>query len=315
MKLFKPHHAHHDRLVSVDLKSFPTEKSIQTLVEQNMQELFGIDVVKSELTVESVRIDTLCFSQETKSFVIVEYKRGQSRSVVDQGFAYLSVLLDRKANFVLKYTEATGVSLGETDVDWSQSRVMFISPRFTRYQKMAVNFQDVPFELWEIRRYAGGILGLVRHEGTSQARIGELGDASSGIAKVSSDVKVYTENHHNSATLQDGVWENYEAVRDRLLELDDVEMSPVKSYIGFKRQNRLVASVALKKKEVQIIINLKKGALDDPLGGTEDVSDKGHLGTGDYRYRLRPPGDDLDYLMTLLRQSHVQLEATTAGGT
>jgi predicted transport protein len=48
---------------------------------------------------------------------------------------------------------------------------------------------------------------------------------------------------------------------------------------------------------------MKKGELDDPRGITQDVSEIGHYGNGDYFFRLRP-GDDLDYPMTLIRQSY-----------
>ena len=40
-------------------------------------------------------------------------------------------------------------------------KVIFISPSFNSYQKNSVNFQDVPFELWEITRYENNNISLL----------------------------------------------------------------------------------------------------------------------------------------------------------
>ena len=39
------------------------------------------------------------------SFVIVEYKKGSSYSVIDQGYSYLSTMLNNKSDFVLELIE------------------------------------------------------------------------------------------------------------------------------------------------------------------------------------------------------------------
>ena len=62
--------------------------------------------MKSEFTLHNFRIDTLAFDEESKSFVIIEYKKDKSFSVVDQGYAYLSLMLNNKADFILEYNES-----------------------------------------------------------------------------------------------------------------------------------------------------------------------------------------------------------------
>lgn len=37
--------------------------------------------------------------------------------------------------------------------DWLQSRIIFISTNFTKYQINSINFKDLPIELWKIKRY------------------------------------------------------------------------------------------------------------------------------------------------------------------
>ena len=63
-------------LEPVQSDQFKLESEIQTLVESNMESLFGITMVTSEFSVGDFRLDSLCFDEESKSFVIVEYKKG-----------------------------------------------------------------------------------------------------------------------------------------------------------------------------------------------------------------------------------------------
>ena len=143
-----------DKLERVKEVPFKSErKDIQRITEYSLREVFGFELVRSELELDNLRIDTLAFDNENKSFIIIEYKINQSFSVIDQGYAYLSLLVNNKADFILEYNESKNKNLKRDDIDWSQSRVLFIAPQFTTYQKQAINFRDLPLELWEISRY------------------------------------------------------------------------------------------------------------------------------------------------------------------
>ena len=100
-------------------EEFALEKEIQSLIEKNISTLFNVKFVSSEFAIGEFRIDTLCFDEEANSFVIVEYKRGNSYSVVDQGYSYLSVMLNSKADFILEYNERLNRSLKRDEVDWA----------------------------------------------------------------------------------------------------------------------------------------------------------------------------------------------------
>ncbi|MCR1930272.1 hypothetical protein [Enterococcus gallinarum] len=84
---------------------FAKEKQLQELIEENLESLFNLDFVASEFTVGNFRLDTVAYDSDTKSFVIIEYKKGKRYSVIDQGYAYLNTLLAHKGDFVLKYNE------------------------------------------------------------------------------------------------------------------------------------------------------------------------------------------------------------------
>ena len=75
-----------------------------------------MEFVKSELTIQNFRLDTLCFNKMSNSFVIIEYKKGTNYSVIDQGYTYLSTLLNNKSDFILEYNDTLGGSLYEQEL-------------------------------------------------------------------------------------------------------------------------------------------------------------------------------------------------------
>jgi RecB family endonuclease NucS len=85
-------------------------------VEENLNVLLGLDFICTEFPLDGLRIDNLAFDQESKAFVIIEYKKGHSYSVIDQGYSYISLLLNNKADFVLEYYERTGNTVRKQDL-------------------------------------------------------------------------------------------------------------------------------------------------------------------------------------------------------
>ena len=92
MKLFK---IKNENIEQIKNDPFKLERDIQDVVEKNVNTLFDVEFVKSEYKIQNFRFDTLCFDNETNSFVIIEYKKGSSYSVIDQGYSYLSKMLNK----------------------------------------------------------------------------------------------------------------------------------------------------------------------------------------------------------------------------
>ena len=301
MKLYK---IEADKLKEISVSNFKLEKDMQNIVEKNLKELFSLQFVKSELTLKSFRIDTLSYDAENKSFVIIEYKKDRNFSVIYQGYTYMSLMLNNKSDFILEYNECCNSHLKRDDIDWSQSRVIFISPFFTEYQKHSINFKDVPFELWEIKKYENNLVGLIQHKTASEESISSIiEDADSVVSKVSKEITVYSEEYHfekrGKSELSKEIYYN---LRERIMKLGEVEIVPRKTYISFKRKTNFV-DVDFQKGNLWLWINLAKGELDDPKGISRDVSSIGHYGNGDYDLRIYPD-TDLDYVMFLINQSY-----------
>lgn len=293
------------KLKPVSNIKFDLEREIQVLFENNLEELFNLQFVKSEFSIKNFRIDTLGYDNENKSFVIIEYKKDRNFSVIDQGYTYMSLMLNNKSDFILEYNENCGGVLKRDDIDWTQSKVIFVSPHFTEYQKHSINFKDVPFELWEVKKYENNMIGLVQHKTTSDESISTISDDKSNVVnQVSREVKVYTEEYHFKKNIRrdEKVIDLYNELKDRILNLGEVEIIPRKEYIGF-RKKRPFCDVVFYTDHLRILVNMKKGQLDDPKNLTKDMSGQGHWGNGDYELRLSP-NDELDYVMFLITQSY-----------
>lgn len=303
MKLYNKNGENLSRVMS---DPFKLEKEIQDIVEKNTDPLFSLEFVKSEMSIDSFRLDTLCYDNESNAFVIIEYKRGKNFSVIDQGYTYLSLLLNNKAEFILEYNENMNGNLKRDDVDWSQSRILFISTRFTEYQKHSVNFKNIPFELWEITRFKNNTIGFNKLETSSSVDINSTTpDENSVVKKVSKEVVTYDEAYHlnKSSNRPEWVIELYHKLKERILELgDDVEYKFNKQYIAFYRI-RPFTDLIIYNKGIVVMLNLKKGQLKDPLNKAEDVSEKGHWGNGDYRLEINGV-DEFEYTMSMITYSY-----------
>ena len=308
-------------LNQVERDSFKLEKDIQGLVEGNLDTLFGLEFVSSEFAIGEFRLDSLAFDAENSAFVIVEYKKGSSYSVVDQGYSYLSTMLKNKADFILEYNEKTGKQVKRGDIDWASSKVVFVSPSFNSYQKNSVNFKDIPFELWEIRRFSGGLIALEQHVSTSSESIEKLSGSGnpSVISRVSSEVKVTSEADH-VVKLKDslkGVWGELKA---KLEEFSDTSFLVTKGYISWKRGGTAVCFIHFRKSEFRIDVlrgNKKetgsesKGyfTLDDPKSLSRERSWTWKSGTTGHSYTIAlKDSSGIDYVMYLLEQKYRAVE-------
>ncbi|MDF2614902.1 MAG: hypothetical protein K0S71_2688 [Clostridia bacterium] len=282
---------------------FKLEKEIQKLCEENLNEVFNLQFVSSEFSISNFRLDTLAFDKQLNSFVIIEYKRDKNYSVIDQGYAYLSIMLNNKADFILEYNENCKDNLKRQDVDWTQSKIIFVAPSYTPYQKQAINFKDLPIELWEIKKYSNDCVyfNYITTAGAKES-INTISKGNDEIENVNKEIKVYTEDEHLDNIPEDIV-ELYEKFKMAILNISDgIVLKPVKRYISFSTKRNIV-DVCIQKKAIKLWINLKFGELDDPKGITRNVSSTGHWGNGDYEVQISND-EDLEYIISLIKQSY-----------
>lgn len=291
-----------NKLNEIKETKFSKEKVLQNLCEGNLEDVFELKFVKSEFAIGNFRLDTLAFDESSKSFVIIEYKNNSNFSVVDQGYAYLSLMLNNKADFILEYNENCSDTLKRNDIDWSQSRVIFISTSFNNYQRESINFKDLPFELWEVKKFENDTVYFNQIKATKKTEsIKTITSNNSEADIVNREVKVYTEEQHFKNSTEEMI-EVYEKIKEFILGLDDnFELKPKKNEIGFAYNKKIMFDILLQKKAIKFWFNAKIGTLDDSRNIARDVSNTGHWGNGDYEIQISND-DDIEYIFSLIKQ-------------
>lgn len=262
-----------NKLDKINEKNFKKEENLQIITEENLEKLFNLQFVSGKLNkqlrVQNFEIDTLAFDKNTSSFVIVEYKKDRSISVIDQGFNYLALLLNNKADFILEYQDKTGKRLNKEDIDWSQSRVLFVSPSFTSHQKGAIAFKDLQIELWEVSLYENSTMSFIQHKPSETDESINKVSKNPTVAKVTRELKTYTLDDH----FKKG-WENsrsiFSALEEQVLNLyPKLEVKPVKYYIGFQDNGSIVFEVQSMKSKIRVgLLRVQPKDLRDPENKT-----------------------------------------------
>lgn len=312
------------QLQEIDVTPFKLEKDIQTLIENNTQTLFGLEFVATELAVGKYRLDSLCISEEegSISFVIIEYKKGNSYSVIDQGYTYLQLLLNNKSDFVLTLSHHLNKVLKVDDIDWSQSKIIFVSQSFNAYQKDSVNFKDLPFELHEVKRFDNNTLIINKHETTSKESIELLSNnkSNSTINAVNKELVSYNEEYHIKKASMPivALWQQ---IKEHLLASNELEINSKKHYISITYNTKALGYFHLRKSNISIDIprgNINVDGsksknyfeIDDPKKITTEKSWQWKNGAIGNIYNIKfKPKDDIDYLLFLLRQKFKNLSS------
>jgi len=292
-----------NRLVPIKEKKVGLEKTLQNLVETNLSDIFGLSFVATEFPLNNLRIDTLAFDEEAKAFVVIEYKRDKNFTVIDQGYAYLALLLNNKADFVLEYNEKTKKNLRKDDIDWSQSRVMFVAQSFTKYQQEAIGFQDLPIELWEVKKYDEDLVSFNQVRASEKSESIKTVTKNKDIERVSREIKQYSVEDHIKPSWSKAK-ELFDEFSQRVLELDPrFEIHPVKYYIGFNIENKNV--IAVKVRTTKLLLELLRVQPKD----LKDPEKRARYRKNSFEYYNKHitqfdinSDDDIDYAMSLVKQ-------------
>ncbi|MEI5995286.1 DUF5655 domain-containing protein [Candidatus Enterococcus mansonii] len=300
------YHVNKQEMIEIQEEVFTNEKELQTLIESNLEILFNLKFVSTEFSVDKFRLDTVAYDEETKSFVIIEYKKGKRFSVIDQGYAYLNTLVAHKGEFVLSYNEQYPDQLKRiNDIEWSQTRIIFVANDYTSYQFGAINNPDLPIDLVKVKKYKNGLMNvemlaktIVKQNITANHKKEDIN--RKGLSK---EIKVYTEEEHVAKGSEE-IQELYEELKELILSWDSaIQIKPVKLYNSFKLKRNIV-DIHIQKKALKLWINLKYGELHDPEHTARNVSETGHWGNGDYEILMKD-NQNIEYIASLIKQSRV----------
>lgn len=263
IKLFRTNNGAVEELKGTSVQ---LEKSLQTLIEQNLETFLGIRFLASEHNTGKVhggRIDTLGID-ENGCPVIIEYKKALNENVINQGLFYLDWLMDHKADFKLLAIERLGKEAGD-HIEWGASRLICIAGDFTNYDEHAVKQIPRSIELIRYRRYDDHFLlfELVNADSATTIRNVSLSGPRSDFAPVARSQQPY-EAATGKNYLDQKLTRSSEEVRDCFEALkafffalgDDMQMRVLTGYIVFARI-KTIAYVWLRPRSGDIVVGMK----------------------------------------------------------
>ncbi|EYD69781.1 hypothetical protein FNF_02776 [Fusobacterium necrophorum subsp. funduliforme B35] len=264
------------------------EKEIQNLIEQNMEEFFGIRFLATEYSITNGRMDSIGID-ENNCPVIFEYKRSSSENIINQGLFYLDWLLDHKADFQLLVMNTLGKEAAK-EIDWSAPCVFCIAKEFTKFDEHAVNQMQRNIKLVKYNKYGENLI-LFEHINVPILKK----DTISKGKKVKQEKKASEKDNYNWESriqkLPKEKQELYFSIRDYILSKgDDISENSLKNYIAFKRVKNFVCMLPYKNK---ISLYLKLNPSEEVLveDFVRDVRTVGHWGTGDLEIIIQSKED------------------------
>lgn len=292
---------------------FDKEATLHALIQNNLGVILpGHSVLAGEFELGGLRVDTVAFNEDIKSFVIIEYKNVEKGGVIDQGMAYLQLLEERRADFFERYQQVTHNPLKVADIAWDETRVVVIAPFFTKHQLYATKRTKDPIELYRIARYKGGIISLEKVAERAPQENWETSrqyDEDDQLGKASDETKkLYAE-------LKNEVDKNIPG---------GIEIQPRKIYIKIcsSKNDAILCTVAMIKNELNLCYATKNLDVADNDKREEfvrhmvkdDDTPIGKAGLGDYMSKIGSV-DDVERAMRYVREVYEQKSGRPLVGT
>ncbi|OHA18219.1 MAG: transporter [Candidatus Taylorbacteria bacterium RIFCSPHIGHO2_01_FULL_46_22b] len=278
------------------------EKDVQKLFEKNLEEILNIKFLATEYSTSfGGRIDSLGIDNNG-SPVIIEYKKGQNDSVINQGLSYLRWLLDHKADF-----EALVRKMNiDADIDWASPRVICVAESYNKFDLDTADLLPMNIELLRYQLYENNIL-LVEPEVQRKVKIStsEVFERGEKQKREFKDHIHYTvADHLKSASPK--LQEIFSMLKEQISALDESIIEEAKAkYIAYKLTTNF-CDVVILRDALKIFLNIPSGELDDPDTIARDLTKPkpiGHWGNGDYEVKLERE-EDIPKIMSLIKQSY-----------
>jgi len=279
------------------------EKSLQTLIEKNLETFLGVRFLASEFstgTEHGGRMDTLGLD-ENGFPVIIEYKRSTNMNVINQGLFYLDWLVTHRGDFEMLVLKTFGAEAAQS-VEWSSPRLICIAGDFSKFDEHAIKQMNRNIDLIRYVKFGDDLLLLEQ----INAAVSPTTAAATTTGINSAAVKTkYTTVTDYLSKADAGLTDLYLAVKDYLMGLgDDVQHKTLKNYFAFKRiKNFACVEVKNQDKKVVLYLKVNPDTVDLVEGFTRDVRKIGHFGTGDLEVTVRS-FSDMEMAKSLIEESY-----------
>ena len=278
------------KIKQIKKKEITLEKELQSLIEKNLNELFGITFLASEYSTgvrHGGRMDTLGID-ENNSPVILEYKKNKNQNIINQALFYLDWLVDHESAFEILVRDKLE---NKVEVDWSAPRVLCIAEEFKKYDTYAVEQMKRPIELIQYRYFENNLFVLDILTPTEENKVGK-----------NTKNKEYSIKDHLKKGSKNTI-KLFNELRDYITELgDDVVESSRKFYLAYRVIRNFVC-LEIHKKHLLLYLRLDPNNIDLDNAILRDVSEIGHYGTGDLEVRVENK-DDISLTKSLIEKAY-----------
>ena len=289
--------------------SLALERTLQNLIEHNLESLLGVRFLASEFSTgkdHGGRMDTLGID-ENGIPVIIEYKRSSNMNVINQGLFYLDWLVTHRGDFEMLVLKKFGQETAQS-VEWSSPRLICIAGGFSKFDEHAIKQMNHNIELIRYVKFDDDLLLLDQinavSASTSRANTAENPTAATGPTANTPKSRTKTVSEYLEQSGAD-LKERYEMLREYLENLgDDVQAKTVQNYFAFKRiKNFACVEVHTRTQNLLVYVKINPDTIECEEGFTRDVRKIGHFGTGDLEITLTSRAD-FERAKPLLEQSY-----------
>ena len=292
MPVFKSEKGKLTKLSSISISK---EKELQTLVENNLDEVLGMHFLATEYTTTfGGRIDTLAVDY-TGAPVIIEYKRNKNDNVINQALSYLRWLTAQKEEFFeMLLIKKLGQETANTiQIDWKNPRVVCIAESYSKFDIDTVEVIPMRIELFKYRYYENGIFSLEPLSVSEQKTTsGNVPTIEKPIIDITIDALLNKGN--------ESIKELFKELRERIFELDEnIKEKTTTLYVAY-RITKNFAEIHIGKNQLKIYLRPVNYA--DPQKMVDKVPDS-YQWVMDRRVYLKTKSE-LDYVVGLIEQSY-----------
>jgi len=139
---------------------FPTERDLQKIFEDNLQEMLHIDFLASEFPTgpnHRGRIDTLGLDEMDRP-VVIEYKRNRDENVINQGLDYLHWMEGQHARARIR--TLVQQKLGDRNIDFEEAWLLCVAWQFPRRDVVAARYSEKLVALLKYACFGDGIIAI-----------------------------------------------------------------------------------------------------------------------------------------------------------
>ena len=113
---------------------FKDEFELRDLINLNAKKIFGVSFLDDEFYLEGKKLDSLCFCEVKKTFLVIEYKVKYDPGVLEQVRDYLRLMKKHPAELREKYWDVTGKKLSKKDVNMDAIYAIIVAPHYSSRQ-------------------------------------------------------------------------------------------------------------------------------------------------------------------------------------